>query len=145
MKTFHIRFCKRKIDGIMSEIVNDHISSLPDKAGVFILGTADGTNLVYPWGTSPIFYIGRTNNLYKWLKRFRESIKTAQQNPEDFWGYPRYQYSTAFGASLVWFAENGDNDARLFESEVIYSFYDFYGAIPVANGVWPSGIKKADS
>ena len=137
-----MRFCKRSVDGLISEIVNNHISSLPDKAGVFILGTADGTNLIYPWGTSPIFYIGGTNNLYKWLKQFRESIQLAQQKPEDFWGYPRYQYSTAFGASVGWFSHGDYDDAKSFESEMIYSFYDFYGAIPIANGVWPSGIKK---
>jgi hypothetical protein len=140
MKPFHLRFCRRQHDGIISDILSDPILTIPDTAGIFLLGTADGTNLIYPWGTSPIFYIGTAKNLYERSDQYRESIQEAQKDHDNYWGYPRYQYGAAFGASLAWFRSNGAPDLKSIESDLIYCFYDRYGAIPVANGVWPSGM-----
>ena len=143
MKPFHLRFCRRTHDGIISDILSDPILTIPDAKGVFVLGTADGTNLIYPWGTSPIFYIGIAENLYNRSGQYRDSIQAAQKDHEKYWGYPRYQYGAAFGASLAWFRQENAPDLKSIESDLIYCFYDMYGAIPVANGVWPSGIKKS--
>ncbi|MBN1482192.1 hypothetical protein EH223_08040 [candidate division KSB1 bacterium] len=145
MKSFHLRFCKRQHSGFIADISSDPILSIPDTGGAFVLGTADGTSLIYPWGTSPVFYIGETANLYKRFEQYRESLRAAQKDHEKFWGYPRYQYGAAFGASLAWFLLNNHSDLKSLESDLIYCFYEMYGAIPVANGVWPSGIKKSSN
>lgn len=141
MKFFHLRFSGNAFDGFLQNILEDKILSIPDTSGVFVLGTANDTHLIYPWGHSPIFFIGSADNLYKQMQHYREAITAAIENHEKYWCYPRYQYGAAFGSSVAWRSPlNGKSEKHL-EADLIYQFYDRFGAIPVANGIWPTAIK----
>ena len=76
MDSFHLRFCLDRVANLTGKsgwydnadysifnLFSDDPSDIPAKPGVYVFGIADGTMLVYPWGTSPVFYIGRSKNL----------------------------------------------------------------------------------
>ena len=160
MKDFHLRFARtaiadlRKVeiesawydnaDYAIFDLVNGDADDIPKEAGAYVLGTADGTMLVYPWGMSPIYYVGQTErSLRSYLtgsQSHRANTQGAIDNhlgdDEGAWWYPRYQYGAAFGAHAVWYLA-GEIDPQNVEATLINAFYETYGAIPTANQVWP--------
>ena len=60
MRDFHVRFCldRSQHDGLIDLLNDEKVEDeLPQTGGADVLGTS-ATMLTYPWGTSPIFYVG---------------------------------------------------------------------------------------
>lgn len=142
MRDFHLRFYKNRWpDGIQDLLKNNLDDFLYEKPGAYVLGTSDGTMLTYPWGKSPVYYIGKTESLWDRLAEHKKWIKKAiEDHEEDKWE-PRYQYGAAFGTTFAWYTIRGTQDSGVLEAELINRFYEMFGSTPVANGSWPSGIK----
>jgi len=142
MKEFNLRFfSERRWPDSLDNLLQMDEDKLPKTSGVYILGSSDGTNFIYPWGSSPIFYIGQSKNLKKRLLTHKKHISAAIENHDDLYWWPRYQYGASFGASLAWYSVRGTQNPNKLEADLITSFYDTYGSIPVSNGTWPSGLK----
>ncbi len=136
MKPFHLSFSEDWPD---SPIVNlmDSVTDIPDAPGAYVLGTANETMLVYPWATSPIYYIGMSTSLRRRLLEHRKHIQGAT---DDYWGkwwWPRYQYGAAFGASCTWFLSPEGTNPKALEAKLVSEFYLRFGSIPTANREWP--------
>jgi len=142
MRDFHLRFFKeqRWQDGAM-DLIKEELTGIPSKAGAYILGSSDGTMFIYPWGRSPIFYIGQSSNLLKRLKQHKKYISQAIDDHTDKYWWPRYQFGASFGASIAWYTARGSQNPNVLEADLITSFYDSFGSIPVSNGTWPSGLR----
>lgn len=145
MKDFHLRFCVNKkgwYTGLFDllEEEEDGVDAVPSTGGAYVLGTSDGTMLTYPWGSSPIFYIGKANDLHRRLSTHRKHICAAMENhDEDYW-WQRYQYGAAFGADCAYYSRSGPQNVQNIEAELIESFYETFGSIPAANSSWPGRI-----
>ena len=135
VKSFHLAFHQAWPDTPVIDLLAAE-PDLPTDAGAYVLGTADQTMLVYPWATSPIYYIGKAENLRERLLTHRKYIQGAIDDYWDRWWWPRYQYGAAFGASCVWFAST-DMPAKALEATLVSHFYLRFGSIPVANTHWP--------
>ncbi len=145
MKDFHLRFYdNRWFDGMIDLLENDS-SIITESSGAYVIGTSDGTMLTYPWGSSPVFYIGKADNLKIRLLDHKKYINGAIEDHEEINWWPRYQYGAAYGASCVWYSCYGKQQPLNLEADLIQNFYDRYGSIPIANGAWPKGIKKPKS
>lgn len=113
----------------------------PDEPGAYVLGTADGTMLVYPWGLSPVYYIGMTDqSLQKRLATHAKDTQSAVADHAAKSWYPRIQYGAAFGAHAVWYLA-GDMEPKNIEAALAECFCDRYGSIPVGNGDWPQYLE----
>ena len=121
-------------------LLEDEESDIPDEPGAYVLGTADDTMIVYPWGTSPIYYVGKASNIRNRLSTHKKHTRGAIDDHQKASWWPRYQYGAAFGADCVWYLA-GDNDPQNLEATLIGSFYWTYGAIPVANHKWPKYLE----
>ncbi len=191
MKDFHLRFCVGDMADLFAKslparllgekshngwfdtndgyntfnLLEDEVSDIPDKPGAYVLGTRDGTMITYPWGVSPIYYIGKASDLRNRLLNHKKHTLGAKKDhtagvrrmhqqdtgqkhirseqnkdhPERGW-WPRYQYGAAFGADCVWYAHD-DMDPQNLEARLIESFYWAYGAIPVTNHKWPKHLE----
>lgn len=150
MKDFHLRFPTTDLgnaghendgwydneDYAIFDLINGNIEDVPDIGGGYVLGTADGTMLVYPWGTSPIFYIGKATGLRRRLQDHRKALEEciadhASERSKVL--SPRYVYGAAFGAHAVWYLAGKIAPPKV-EEVLMASFRDAYGSIPVANG-----------
>lgn len=143
MKDFHLRFYKETrwfTDSV--DLLECNLSKITDTAGAYVLGATDPTMLVYPWGSSPIYYIGKANNLRKRLSDHKKFTLGARKKHAEVNWWPRYQYGAAFGTTVAWYSVKGQQNPNDLESDLIDNFYDTYGALPAANGKWPKGIKK---
>ena len=138
MKDFHLRFGVNRhgwperdvFDLLGHDALEERLE--PSTNGAYVLGTADGTMLVYPWGSSPVFYIGSSENLLVRVGEHASHIREAiQDHTQNYW--PRYQYGAAFGTHCALYHGEG----RKIEADLINDFYGYFGAIPVANGAWP--------
>jgi len=143
MRDFHLRFYieKRWPDGMLDLINDEIIGEIPQKGGAYILGSSDGTMFTYPWGNSPIFYVGQSSNLEKRLKEHKGLISKAVEDHEEQYWWPRYQFGASFGTSIAWYTVRGTQNPNVLESDLITSFYETYGSIPISNGAWPSGLR----
>ena len=143
MRDFHLRFCLDRgwYDGLIDLLNEDgDEDQIPITGGAYILG-ASGTLLTYPWGSSPIFYIGKAKNLYDRVVEHKKYILNARDNHEELYFWPRYQYGAAFGAHVAWYSRRGPEDPQNVEAYLIEKFYKTFGAIPTANSNWPSRIE----
>ena len=144
MRDFHLRFCldRGRYDGQLIDLLNaeeDEAQLLPETAGAYVLGTS-ATMLTYPWGTSPVFYIGKATNLRVRVTRHKVRIQKARDNHDRYWP-PKIQYGAAFGAHVAWFSQRGQEDPQNVEAFLTEKFYGAFGAMPTANGVWPRRIR----
>ncbi|MDE0450787.1 MAG: hypothetical protein OXI90_03345 [Gammaproteobacteria bacterium] len=137
MKLFHLAFHEKEWpDTPVINLLAAKDADLPTEPGAYVLGTAGETMLVYPWGTSPVYYIGKAEDLRERLSTHRTYIQGAKDDYWERWWWPRYQYGAAFGASCVWFASH-ETSAKVLEASLVSEFYLRYGSIPVANTQWP--------
>ena len=144
MKDFHLRFALPAVaDHAIFDLLDGDADDIPEETGAYVLGTADGTMLVYPWGTSPIYYIGKTEKstgLRKRLMKHRTGTKNAVNNQgEGKW--PRLRYGAAFGAQAVWYLAT-DVEPKEVEAKLIEAFCQTYGSVPVANQRWPKYLNR---
>ena len=141
MRDFHLRFCLERdwYNGLI-DLLNDDEDEhqLPETGGAYVLGTS-ATMLIYPWGASPIFYIGKANNLRTRLLQHKRHIQDAHDNHDEYF-WPRHQYGAAFGAHVAWYSRHGPENPQNVEAYLIEKFYEAFGAIPAANSNWPGRI-----
>lgn len=143
MKDFHLRFYNNRWFDRIADLLSIEVSEIvPSTPGAYVLGTSDGTKLVYPWGNSPVFYIGKSDDLRYRLTQHRADILGAIREHDEYYWLPRQQYGAAFGTSVAWYTAKGKQNPNSLEADLINQFYDSYGSIPVANGAWPSGRRE---
>lgn len=143
MKDFHLRFCL-DTKGWYTHLFNlmqDGVDDVPSTGGAYVLGTSDGTMLTYPWGSSPIFYIGKADDLKTRLRAHRKNIRGAMEDHEELYWWQRYQYGAAFGAHCAYYSRKGPENVQNVEAALIESFYLVFGSIPAANSSWPRRIE----
>ena len=145
MKDFHLRFCVNT-RGWYTRLFNllddeDAVDAVAGTGGAYVIGTSDGTMLTYPWGSSPIFYIGKANDLKQRLTTHRKHILAAMQDHDEMYWWQRYQYGAAFGADCAYYSRNGPQNVQNIEADLIESFYAVFGSIPAANSSWPGKIQ----
>jgi len=139
METFHLHFAQPwplsvfRLDGSRER--------LPEGPGAYALGAADRTSFQYPWGTSPVFYIGQSDALEQRLGEHRKYIEQAIANHYRYW-WPRYQYGAAFGAVVAVYPGVGGKGSAQVEKELVEEFWEMFGAIPVANSAWPRSLPE---
>ena len=145
MRDFHLRFFieRRWPDGIeeLIEIEDENILWAPEIAGAYVLGANEGTMFSYPWGNSPIYYIGQSRDLRKKLAEHRKYILLAKDDRGEQRWWPRYQYGASFGATVAWYLGRGSQFAHMLEYDLVTSFYEMYGSIPLANSRWPVKLR----
>lgn len=145
MRDFHLRFFieRRWPDGIeeLIEIEDENIPWAPEIAGAYVLGTNKGTMFSYPWGNSPVYYIGQSRDLRKKLVEHRKYILLAKNDRGEQRWWPRYQYGASFGATVAWYTGKGSQFAHMLEYDLVTSFYEMYGSIPLANNRWPARLR----
>jgi excinuclease UvrABC nuclease subunit len=139
MRDFHLRFFQNRWPegGPLNLLDDDSLCLIPGKPGAYVLGTSEGTNLLYPWGRSPIFYIGKAQDLRTRLSSHRRHILDASEDHDELYWWPRYQYGASFGCTVAWYSTRGRQTPSQLESTLINQFYEAYGSIPCANGAWP--------
>jgi len=142
MRDFHLRFVQDRWPDGMADLFEDDLTGIPDTSGAYVLGTSDGTDLIYPWGRSPIFYIGKSFSIRKRLLEHRRHTNSAIDDHDIAGVWPRYQYGASFGTCCAWYENSANRTANELEAQLINEFYDIYGSTPVANGTWPTGIPK---
>lgn len=154
MRDFHLRFALNAVadlyenakrwydndDYAVFDLVRGEAADVPDEPGAYVLGTADNTMLVYPWGLSPVYYIGKAKSLRARLSSHCKHTLGAMDDHSAVRWWPRYQYGAAFGAHAVWYLAV-DVEPQNVEATLISSFYDIYGSIPVANARWPKWLE----
>jgi len=129
----------RDPDGLIHLRSNTSIEAIPDHPGAYVFGTSDGTRLIYPNGKTPIFYIGRSSNLYRRILRHFHRIQRVEG--DDTWWVKKYEYAAAFGATIAWYSIRCNQSTESLEADLVDEFYRCYYSIPIANGAWPSGDK----
>ncbi len=161
MKDFHLRFAWEALKNIrattlnldantygwydnddyaMFDLVGGENADVPNEPGAYVLGAADNTMLVYPWGLSPIYYIGKAQSLRARLAGHRKDTLGAMEDHTKVYWWPRDQYGAAFGAHAVWYLAHGLEPQNV-EATLITSFYNVYGSIPTANARWPKWLE----
>ena len=143
VRDFHLRFCldtRGWYNGLIDLLNEEAENQLPETGGAYVLG-ASTTMLTYPWGTSPIFYIGKANNLRARVIQHRTNILSARDDHDERYWWPRYQYGAAFGTHVAWYSRHGQQNPQNVEAHLIEKFYEVFGAIPTANSSWPSRIR----
>ena len=138
MRDFHLCFCldRSQHDGLIDLLNDEKVEDeLPQTGGAYVLGTS-ATMLTYPWGTSPIFYIGKATYLRVRVTRHKVRIQRARADHGAYWP-PKVQYGAAFGAHVAWYSRRGQEDPQNVEAFLAEKFYGAFGAMPTANGVWP--------
>ena len=155
MRDFHLRFAVKDLaelrdhgwydneNGTLFDLFEDDPDQIPNKPGAYVLGTADGTVLVYPWGVSPVYYIGKAVRLQERLSQHCSYTIRCRADHDAEWWRSRYQYGAAFGAHCVWYLAD-DQVPQNIEAALVNSFYTTYGAIPVANIHWPNFLPTSD-
>ena len=139
MRDFDLRFSKWWPDADVTDLLAAEADDLPEEGGAYVIGTTR-TPLVYPWGTSPVFYIGQSSILRRRLGSHRKWIASGLEFGR-YWQMmePKHSYGVALGADCCWFsASRHDKTPAELEATLILDFYWQYGSIPVANGAWPS-------
>ncbi|MDO6766185.1 hypothetical protein [Agarivorans sp. 1_MG-2023] len=144
MRKYHLRWAEEWPNELFDLYDDDWKIKFEHLSGVYILGSSDNTMFTYPWGSSPIFYIGKSLNLMKRLRTHRKQILQAADDHNSKYFRPKNQYGAAFGAETAVYYLQGSECLDLLESKMITDFYDTFGSIPVGNGAWPKAIMTAD-
>lgn len=143
MRDYHLNFfANRRPDPILdleSDSIHDDYGAT---AGCYVLGSKDGTDFIYPWGRSPIFYIGTSTKLRQRLKAHRRWIRRAKEEHQSRHFLSLHQYGASYGADVAIYRRVRNESLSKMESQLITDFYSIYGAIPVANGAWPKSMRQ---
>jgi hypothetical protein len=131
-------YARREPGGERDLLADGALGAIPVMRGAYVLASTDGTEFIYPWGRSSVFYIGKASCLLRRLRQHRTFTLKAREEPraDDPW-WPRYQYGAAFGTAAAWFTVRGRQSEADLEADMFAYFYDEFGSIPVANQQWP--------
>ncbi len=145
MRDFHLRFFVDRPypDGIaeLLDTEDEELLWAPDTAGAYVIGASAGTMFTYPWGNSPVFYIGESRDLRKSFAEYRKFILLAKKDRGEQTWWPRYQYGASFGATVAWYSVRGAQFPNKLQYDLLASFYAMNGSIPLGNSSWPSGLR----
>ena len=142
MRDYNLRFFshERWPDELLG--LEDSLLHLTKVPGCYVLGSSNGTDFVYPWGTSPVFYIGKSATLKGRLSAHRKWIRRATAEHHRFHFAPLHQYGASFGTNVALYRKRTNQSLDKLESNLMVQFYNIYGSIPVANRAWPKFMKK---
>ncbi|MDE0006752.1 MAG: hypothetical protein OXS50_00540 [Gammaproteobacteria bacterium] len=129
--------------GVIADLLGDLHPDIPMAPGVYVLGTS-AQALVYPWGTSKVFYIGESADVRRRLQYHRrQTLKVMEGEIRS--DHERNQFGAAFGMECAWWTCAEGETSRGLEDRFLRDFWARYGATPVANGQWTRGESaKAD-
>lgn len=142
MRDYNLRFFKTCWPDDLFRIGSERVDLYAQIPGCYVLGSSDGTNFIYPWGSSPVFYIGKSRAIRARVRAHHKWIKRAIEEHHSQHFIPLHQYGAAFGTDVSIYKTGSEESAVKLESELITEFYNIYGSIPVANGAWPKQMRK---
>ncbi len=135
----YLSFCHREPDNHIIDLESETIDSLTSLSGVYII-RSKRKYFPYPFGTSPIIYIGLASNLRRRLKEHRSDIENLRKSPKKDRGdlpyYSRFQYFITFGSKVHYFTTRGKQHEKNLENKIMMAFYKRYGALPIGNGAF---------
>lgn len=114
--------------------IDDEYDDLPSGSGGYVIRADRRVTWPYPWGSSPVFYIGKARSLRDRLwDHWNDSKQHRKQDYSPDW-MPVHVYEAAYASSYymvpTWQGMSPDS----LEKEMIGRFVNWYGARPVANG-----------
>lgn len=128
--------------GVISDLLADSQLDVPNASGVYILGTA-GQALVYPWGSSRVFYIGESADIRRRLQYHRrQTLKISDGKIR--WDHERNQFGAAYGTECAWWTCVEGETPKGLEDRFLWDFWRRYGATPAANGQWTRKESASD-
>lgn len=125
---------KRAKDLWSFKSIDDDYESLPDGPGAYILRADGRWTWPYPWGQSPVFYIGKAKTLRDRLWDHWYAAGRAKNDEFPEYYYPVHNYEGAYAASYYPIATWQGMTPDALEEELLGRFIRRYGARPVANG-----------
>ncbi|WP_300671501.1 hypothetical protein [Desulfoluna sp.] len=145
MRTFHLRFFVDRPypDGLeeLLEAEEDELLWAPAASGAYVIGAGQGTMFTYPWGQSPIFWIGESRDLRKSFAEYRRLTRLSMDDRAETTWWPQYQYGASYGATVAWYAVVGAQFPNRLQYDLMAAFYGLYGSMPLGNLHWPSGLR----
>ena len=108
---------------------------VPEKGGVYVLLTGDGTAFPYPGGQSRVFYIGQSSNLRRRLQRHLRAIDEIHGERRHTLYYRIYEYAARFGCRYVCIPSLRRETPKGLEADVMACFGKRFRSWPVANNV----------
>ncbi len=114
------------------EYINDEYDDLPQGPGAYIILAAGRTTWPYPWGVSPVFYIGKADVLADRLSDHWTFAMRAREVPAPTY-FPVHQYEANFSSRYCTIPTWQGMTADSVEEVVIAMFVTHYGTRPVAN------------
>lgn len=121
-------------DGAINNLEFDDLTDLPTQEGVYII-TSDTTKFTYPKGMSKVIYIGKASSIRRRLKEHQSNLRIVKADTTNkYWDLNRYNYMKYHGAQVLYYLCLGNQDSKDLESDILFKFYDKYGAMPVGNG-----------
>lgn len=113
--------------------IDEDYEMLPRGPGAYIIRAEGQLTWPYPWGRSPVFYIGKADVLRDRLWDHWDAARRARTDEFPEYYYPVHGYEAAYAASyypiVTWQGMTSD----ALEEELIGRFIRRYGARPVAN------------
>ena len=111
---------------------------VPEKGGVYVLLTSDGTAFPYPGGSSRVFYIGQSSNLRRRLQRHLRAIHEIHGERRHTLYYRSSEYAAQFGCRYVCIPRLPRETPKSLEEDVLGLFGTRFRSWPVANsaGAW---------
>jgi len=145
MKDFHLRFFADRPypDGIEELLYtkDKELQWAPDASGAYVIGANRGMVFPYPWGYSPVFWIGESRDLRRRFAEHRKMTMAARKDRGENSWWPRYQYGASYGATVAWYTVKGAQFPNRLQYDLLVAFYGQYGAIPLGNSHWPAGLR----
>lgn len=114
--------------------IDDKYDDLPSGPGGYIIRASGRATWAYPWGRSPIYYIGKATNLRVRLWDHWDQARQARRDGGNVRDRPVHNFEASFGSLYhtvpSWQRMTPDS----IEQELMARFVNKYGARPVANG-----------
>lgn len=114
--------------------IDDDYDDLPTGPGGYIIRAEGRTTWAYPWGRSPVFYIGKAgDSLRGRLWEHWDAARRAKAYDEQEYYYPVHSFEASFAASYYPISTWQRMTPDALEQELLARFVRRYGARPVAN------------
>ena len=129
-----IQFAKCEGFSKVQSLFDLDLKRIPKLPGAYVILAADGTSFVYPVGTSPVFYIGQTDDLQERLCEHRRVISLARDPDRRKPLHKRvWEYGAAFGACVSYIRTLEEQRAKDLEDRLQALFAKVHRSTPVAN------------
>lgn len=108
-------------------------NSVLTQPGAYVLMAEAETSFRYPNGESPVFYIGKADNLRRRLRTHRKKIRQAKNDRKLCLYVPRYEYGAAFGVRYSFIQARQEGFPSFLEILLMARFAKQYKSLPIAN------------